>query len=50
MGSDTPVGGVTIIVNTNLQPGRLKGGRHTNIDPAKLRGKRLDGPLGAGAT
>lgn len=50
LGSDAPVGGVTIIINTNIEPGRLKGGRHTNVDPAKLRGKRLDGSGGAGAT
>ena len=50
LGSDAPVGGVTIIMNTNIDPSRLKGGRHSNIDPMTLRVKRLDGPLGAGTT
>jgi hypothetical protein len=50
LGSDTPVGGVMIIMNTNIDPNRLKGRRVTNVDTAKLRGKRLDGPGGAGAT
>ena len=36
LGSDTPVGGVTIIMNTNIDPSRLKAGNHTNIDHAKL--------------
>ena len=32
LGSESQLAPVTIIINTNLEPGRLKGGRHTNIE------------------